>query len=331
MVAALMVITIALAAWLWSVIATAAPNTRFDDVMAVARGAPPSTGSVAWKAQNGSRINLLLMAKGGAEAGEDPNLTDTILLLAVGGAGRPVIVSLPRWMSASIPAPARGEIRGLLFTAYQLGSQGGNPHLNPRWRTPTGGGDLAAATVSALIGQPVDGWAVIDIDTFPALIDALGGIQVTVPAALDDPNYPVNDSPRTADVRFDAGPQWMNGERALEYTRSRMSTSDTDRSSRQELVLVAMLHRLNSLHIDLRMLRLVAAVRDGFRTSLRPADLQELNHLVSHLRLRDTLRLTIDDSNFLRKVAIAGDSYVLVPRDGTYNALRKYLATELAG
>jgi len=72
MVAVLIVITIALAAWLWSVIATAAPDTRFDDVMAVARGAPPSTGSVAWKAQNGSRINLLLMAKGAPRRGRIP-------------------------------------------------------------------------------------------------------------------------------------------------------------------------------------------------------------------------------------------------------------------
>jgi len=234
-------------------------------------------------------------------------------------------------MSASIPAPASGEIRGLLFTAYQLGSQGGNPHLNPRWRTPTGGGDLAAATVSELIGQPIDGWAVIDIDTFPALIDALGGIQVTVPAALDDPNYPVNDSPRTKHIHFDPGPQWMNGERALEFSRSRLSTSDSDRSHRQELVLVAMLHRLHSLEIDTRLVRLAAAIKDGFRTKLRPAYLQGLDRMVTQTRLQAASRLSIDESNFLRKVDISGPFYALVPKDGNYDALRGYLATALGG
>jgi len=330
LVALVTLVTLVLAGWLWSVLVTVAPNTQPGDLVALASHAGPPTGSIAWKSQHGARITLLLLAKGGSEA-EDANLTDTILLLSVGGAGRPVIVSLPRWLSVSIPAPARGEISGQLYTAYELGAHRDDPHLSSRWRTPTGGGDLAAATVSELTGQRIDGWAVIDIDAFPPLIDALGGVWVTVPVALDDPRYPLDDSGQTMHIHFDPGLQWMSGERALEYARSRLSTSDSDRSSRQEVVLTAILHRLTSLQLGPGMLRLAAALQDGVKTNLRPTDMREMVGLFSHVWLQDTRRVTIDDSNFLRKEEISGGAYILLPRDGTYSALRTYLAEELAG
>ena len=73
------------------------------------------------------------------------------------------------------------------------------------------------------------------------MIDALGGIQVTVPVTLDDPNYPADDERTTMHVHFDRGTQAMDGERALEYARSRLSTSEADRAARQELVMSAIL------------------------------------------------------------------------------------------
>jgi len=322
-------VTLALAGWLWSVLVTVVPRTQPGDLVALASHATPTTGSIAWKTQHGARITLLLLAKGGSE-GEDANLTDTILLLSVGGAGRPVIISLPRWLSVSIPAPARGEISGQLYAAYKIGSQRGDPHLSSRWQTATGGGDLAAATVSQLTGRPTDAWVLIDIDAFPPLIDALGGIWVTVPAPLDDPHYPVDDSGGTIHVRFDAGLQWMNGERALEYARSRLSTSDTDRSSRQEVVLIAILHRLTSLQLSPGTLRIPGLLSSGVRTNLLPPDMREMFGLVSQLQLKEVRRVTIDDSNFLRKEEIPS-GYILLPRDGTYAALRSYLAEELSG
>jgi LCP family protein required for cell wall assembly len=222
---------IALAMWSWSAITTIAPRTSLGDALAPIDGAAAAPGSVAWKVRRGDRITLLLLARGGADA-EAPDLTDTVLLLSVGGKRPPTLVSLPRWLSVRIPAPAHGYVMGQLYIAYALGSRD-SPTLGPQWRTSTGAGDLAAATVSALTGVTVDGWTVIDLRGFQALVDAVGGIEVTVPTPLDDARYPTEDARHTIRIHFNAGPQRMNGEQALEYARSRLSTSEADRSYRQ--------------------------------------------------------------------------------------------------
>lgn len=321
---------VGLGLWIWSALVTIAPRTGPGDLLALVDGAAPATDSVAGKIQRGARINLLLLARGGGQS-EDPNLTDTVLVLSVGGAARPVLVSLPRWLSVPIPAPAQGQIMSQLYTAYERGAQPDNPGLASRWRTATGGGDLAAATVSELIGLPIDGWMIIDIGSFRALIDALDGIEVTVPTALDDGQYPVDDSTRTMSIHFKAGPQWMKGERALEYARSRLSTSEADRSLRQQLVLTAIVARASSMGIDLRMIPLVAALRGGMMTSLRPIDIRAMARLLHGVKLENSRRVTIDDSDLLRKLPIAPNFSIVLPRDPTYRALRAYLSSVLAG
>src|SRR5947209_20266872 len=83
--------TVVLAVWFWSAMATIAPRTGLGDVLAPIDGAVPAPGSVAWKVRRGDRIMLLLLAKGGTDA-EEAELTDTVLLLSVGGRREPTVV-----------------------------------------------------------------------------------------------------------------------------------------------------------------------------------------------------------------------------------------------
>ena len=321
---------VVLAVWFWSAIATIAPRTGLGDVLAPIDGAVPAPGSVAWKVRRGDRITLLLLAKGGTDA-EEAELTDTVLLLSVGGRREPTVVSLPRWLSVKIPAPAHGDVMGQLYAAYALGTRQDSPSLGPQWRTSTGAGDLAAATVSKLAGVTVDGWTVVDLRGFRALVDALGGIDVTVPTPLDDARYPSEDSRRTIRVHFNAGAQRMNGEQALEYARSRLSTSEADRSHRQQLVLTALLRRSSSLSLGPGLIPLVAALRGGMTTNLRPADLQALMRLFRGIGLEHSRRISIEDTDLVRKLPIADDAYILLPSDPTYQTLRTYLSLALTG
>src|SRR5919108_1047067 len=321
---------LALAIWLSLALVAIAPQTRPGDLFALVHATTPPVGSVAAKVRQGDRVTMLLLARGG-EKSENPNLTDTVLLLSFGGKGQPVMVSLPRWLSVGIPAPPHGELMGQLYAAYAMGAQRDDPQLSPRWRTATGGGDLAAATVAKLTGTRIDGWILIDIGAFRALVDALGGIRVTVPAPLDDPRYPVDDSARVVRIQFDAGPQWMDGERALQYARSRLSTSDIDRSRRQELVLTAIFDRLSSKSIGPDLIPVAAALRRATRTNLHPADLRELAAHIGQGRLRDSRRINLEDSALLRKDPIAPGAYIVLPRDASYRTLRGYLARLLSG
>ncbi len=95
---------------------------------------------------------------------------------------------------------------------------------------------LLAEKVSEITGQGIDGYIVIDFSGFKNIVDALGGIHIDVPKDLVDREYPDNNwGYEVFTVR--AGPQDFDGATALKYARSRHSTSDFDRSERQQLLL----------------------------------------------------------------------------------------------
>jgi len=189
-----------------------APRTGPGDIFAML-GSQPGSGPLAQQIESNQRVNVLLMARGGA-GDDNPDFTDTLIVVSIRPrSGEATVISLPRNLWVRIPAPVAGAIEGKLYSAYALGAAQNDQFLQPRWRGPTGAGDLAAATVSGTIGQPVNYWAAIDADAFGAVIDALGGVQVNIPEALDDPHYPVGNADRTAHIHFDPGPQLLDGKR----------------------------------------------------------------------------------------------------------------------
>jgi LCP family protein required for cell wall assembly len=248
-----------------------------------------------------------------------------------GGAGRPdaaTVISLPRYLWVAIPAPSRGTVQGKLYSAFAIGAAQDASFLASRWRTPTGAGDLEAATVEGAIGQHVDAWIALDEGAFAAIVDSLGGLSVTVPEPLDDWQYPVDDTERTMHVHFNAGPQLMDGERALEYSRSRLSTSEADRSKRQELVLVAMMRKMRGFRPGLRVAATIGPLESGLRTNLLPVDFRALTALGSQLDPGSVKRVTLEDSGLLREDTI-GTSNIVVPTSGDYEELQRYVAEQL--
>jgi LCP family protein required for cell wall assembly len=99
--------------------------------------------------------------------------------------------------------------------------------------------------VSYLAGIQIDYYAAMDLGGFVKLIDQVGGIDVVNPTAINDPYYDWLDG-RPYGVIIAAGPQHLDGIHALAYVRSRKSAGDNDfgRSSRQQEVLVSLLHKM---------------------------------------------------------------------------------------
>ena len=187
LIAAVLVLGSALA--LWVAITTIAPRTQPGDLVALLRPDGDGPGTWALKVRHQQRINVLVLGYGGPGHG-GPYLTDSMLLLSIGPAGsRTVMVSIPRDLLVNIPAlPGDGSIPGRINLAYAIGvDRRSFPDVRNAWTGPTGGGDLAAATVTQVLGQPIDYWIAFDFAAFRDVVDALGGIPITLPAALDDP------------------------------------------------------------------------------------------------------------------------------------------------
>jgi LCP family protein required for cell wall assembly len=312
----------------WSAIHTISPRAQPGDLFALVNPQSDAPGSLGWKIKHDERINILLLGYGGP--GHDgPYLTDSIMLLSIRpGMREAIMVSLPRDLWVKIPAlPGTGYMTGKLNSAYAIGTDHNSyPNVRNDWKTDTGGGDLAAATVSQVTGQPIDYWVGLDFKAFRDVVNALGGVRIDVPTALDDPYFPIGESTGMMHVHIDAGWQQFDGERALQYTRSRETTSDFDRSRRQQLVMLAVRQRVFSLNAIPRMLSLLGALQDNVRTNLRPAEMRQLADLAGQIKDQDIRRVAVDTSNLLRSSFTGNGQYILQPLDPTYGALHRYLA-----
>jgi LCP family protein required for cell wall assembly len=216
---------------------------------------------------DGDRINLLLVGIDRRSGDGWTFRTDTILVLSVDpDTGAASLMSIPRDLQLAIPGHGQDRINTANVYGYLRDKNDGGPAL-------------LQATVESNFGIPIDGYLMVDFQTFVTMVDTLGGIEVEVPKTLHDTRYP---DPRPGDphafrtIHFDAGPQHMSGKQALAYARSRMSTSDFDRAKRQQIVLLAIRERALSPDAILRWPFLAAAVLEGIKTDLDGSELLAL-------------------------------------------------------
>lgn len=165
-------------------------------------------------------------------AGEGPPRTDTMILLTLDPVNKTAgMISIPRDLWVTIPGYGTGKIN----TAYMLGE--GN-------RVPGGGPALAAQTVEALLGVPVDYYAQIDFSAFVRFIDEIGGVKINVPEPI---TVDLIGSGKETKKKLKAGVQVLPGEWALAYARARYTEGgDFDRAQRQQQIILGIRERILS-------------------------------------------------------------------------------------
>jgi LCP family protein required for cell wall assembly len=231
----------------------------------------PSTKRLALLSGNSGRTSFLVAGIDRRQGTGWTYRTDTIMILTSDSwQGTAGILSIPRDLQLTIPTYGEDRINTANVYGYLQGYRGGGP-------------SLLEATIETNFRIPIDAYVMIDFQTFVEAIDTLGGIDVDVPKAIHDTRYP---DPKPGDpyayktVHFDAGPQHMTGQQALEYARSRMSTSDFDRARRQQQVVSAIRAKALRAGAVLRWPQLAAIVARGVKSNLGPGDLIRLASLV---------------------------------------------------
>jgi LCP family protein required for cell wall assembly len=187
------------------------------------------------------RINVLLL---GGDAGPDRTglRTDSIILVSVDPVtGDAALLQLPRnQIELPFPEdhPAYNEWEchcypELANTIYQYGLD--HPELFP------GGNNSGARAVMDLVeylyGIDIHNYALVELLGFVSIVDALGGLTITVTSLVEDEQYtrPGGDE---IPVLFAPGTYDMDGEEVLSYARVRRGSDDYNRMGRQRCVLV---------------------------------------------------------------------------------------------
>jgi LCP family protein required for cell wall assembly len=105
-----------------------------------------------------------------------------------------------------------------------------------------GGEELMIMTINSFLGAEINHYVTLDFEGFIQLIDALGGIDITIERPLVDPKTGAN---------FSAGDHHLTGEQALSYTRSRSTElGDIGRIQRQQQLFKELLEQ----KLDIRYL-----------------------------------------------------------------------------
>ena len=209
---------------------------------------------------------LVIGTDGGRAPGrEDARRSDSLLLLRTDPeTHRLSYLSIPRDLRVDIPGYGSGKINA----ANQFG-----------------GPALTLATVRNLTGLPIHHVIVVDFDGFKDLIDALGGIDVTVPKPIlsnkFDCPHPPSRCASWEGWRFGKGEQHMDGRRALVYSRIRTnkldpSESDLTRTARQQAVADAVGDKLASFGTFVRLPFIGDSLASPLTTDLSAWELAQL-------------------------------------------------------
>jgi len=219
--------------------------------------------------------NILLLGTDQRELGS-VGRTDTIMVLAIDAPNnRAALISFPRDIYLAIPGVGYSRIN----TAYGFGEE----------RQPGGGLPLLMSTIERNFGIPIHSYARIDFSGFEDVVDALGGVDVTVDCPLyDELIYRYFET-----YTLEPGTYHMNGQQALYYARSRKTTDDFDRARRQQRVLLAIRDRVLDANLLPRVPALWLAMRDMVDTNLGPAEIADLAKLGASLGGRDLRGMVI--------------------------------------
>ncbi|HEY7909522.1 MAG TPA: LCP family protein, partial [Thermomicrobiales bacterium] len=158
-------------------------------------------------------IHILLLGLDRRDS--EPTRSDTMIIVTVDlWNGVASMLSIPR--DLVVPIPGNGEDR--VNAAYTYG-QIAHPD------DPVAGPALAVETVSKQFKIPIEHYLQVDFNGFRVVVDAVGGVDISVSEVIDDDAYPTDDY-GYKHIHFDPGCYHMNGEQALEYARTRHASSD---------------------------------------------------------------------------------------------------------
>lgn len=263
------------------------------------------------------RVSLAFLGYGGP--GHDgPYLTDSILVITIDrSTGKSAFISVPRDLWVQVPANSGNYAK--LNTAYAYGVYHGGPFV---------GGQMADQKLTTILGINVPYFISVDFSGFAGMVDALGGVDITVP---DDFNASLSPT-YSPYVHFHAGPYHMNGSLALFFARARYCTpateaSDFARSIRQQILLRALASKLKSPLSIFAYSAVMDAMQPNVKTNL---SLRDLYTIFTSVNFATAKRIGITNDNVLVDATSADGQAILEPRNGDWNLISQYVQQQLS-
>lgn len=275
-----------------------------------------TAGPEPWRPDD--RINILVL--GLDRRPNDPEeasfRSDTMFVASIDKhAGKLQLLAIPRDTWADIPY---GNTTGVwaqnkINAAYSYGQF---------YKYPGGGAAASVASVEKNFNIDVHHFVVIDWVGFVELIDAIGGIDVNVPAEISDFGTDVLDSFPNQTVK--PGEQHMDGTQALGYSRVR-TDGDLKRIERQQLVIQSAANKSISLGLVSKVPELWDAYKNAFRTDIDTAMVPGFALLAKQMDLANIESFSLAPAMY-GGISEDGQLILLSDRDKLYDIIDRFFA-----
>jgi LCP family protein required for cell wall assembly len=302
------------------------PNATSTPVQVLNPISPTRTASVTALCGAPPLMNILLIGSDARSDSYNYGLADMIRLARVDFVNaRVTILEFPRDMWVVIPDVAdnlNGQDHEKLNQAYLYGNPGFNYTDDP-----ARGPGLLARTLALNFGTQIDHYAAVNMRTFVNVVNALGGIDVYLPDAVDG---------RTADdmnnrLVFRSGTLHLDGDRALTLARIRIKGGFA-RGENQNRVLCALRAKLASPSVIKEVPELIESFKDNVQTDLTPAQITQLACIGAQIKPGDIHFADFPEALFVTTREydpVFGKNISIVKAD--FEILREYVAQFHAG
>jgi LCP family protein required for cell wall assembly len=257
------------ATWTASPAASPAPVQPTIPAAPILTSATQTPGSPFLACNNVPNMTVLAIGTDVRPGEHRYGLTDVMRAVRVDfGAQRVTTLEFPRDLWVQIPGIENnlGTDHQKLNTAYAYGS----PNFGP---------SLLARTLHLNFGLNVDHYIVANMNVFAEVVDALGGLDVTIPRGGIDGRTRTD---RSARLVFPEGPQHLNGEQALTLARIR-NVSVFTRAEHQNMVICALRKKIESPEVILRLPAIINSFLKNIQTDLTPEQISQLACLATQM------------------------------------------------
>lgn len=271
--------------------------------------------------------NILIAGVGG-EGHEGKDLTDTLIVASMDYSKKSVsLLSIPR--DLYVESSLGGSRINRLYEQGKI-----------RWGSKEGL-DFLRKTTENILNIPIHYSVRIDFEAFEKIVDSLGGIDIDVEEEINDPLYPDDKTFGFSPFFLNEGPQHLDGATALKYVRSRKSSSDFDRSKRQQKLLMALKEKALSKNLLSRkgfLKQLYYSLEDHIETNMSLREILSFADFASQLDAKNLNVATLNDEpifvgGFLYTPMreLYGGAFVLLPAGDNYTSVRYFVQLVLYG
>jgi LCP family protein required for cell wall assembly len=284
------------------------------------------------KGEGRGRVNVLLLGRGGGNH-DAPDLTDTIMLASIDPINHTTtLLSIPRDLWVNVPGHGVMKLNAAWETGEFAYTHKGTPgSTDPK--AITAGYDLLDQSLEEVLGVQIDYHMLVDFQAFRQAVDTVGGVEINVPTDLVDPTMAWEN--QNNPVLAKAGQQAFDGVHALNYVRSRETSSDFARAERQRSVLLALKGKvvnLGTLSNPLKMSSLINAFGNNVQTDLSLSNANRLYSLTKGIGDSSTTSISLaDKDNPLVTTGNINGQSVVLPKAGLYkyDAIQTFVRGQL--